>query len=79
MPLAPGGRGWTKTPRVVGDSSQTQMNYSSQVVDLTQAQEYVGYAAEGFQGYDRMEEDDRFYQPQEEAEGTQVPSINSYL
>lgn len=42
------------------------------MVYLTQAQEYAGYAAEGFQGCDRMEEDDMFYQPHEEAEGEEV-------
>jgi hypothetical protein len=51
--------------RLVGGSSQSQMDYS-QVVDLTQAHEYAGYT-EGFAGYDRMEEDAIFYQPGEEA------------
>ena len=36
------------------------------MVDPTQAYEYAGYA-EGFSGYDRMEEDAMFYQPGEEA------------
>nr|ABN06119.1 hypothetical protein MtrDRAFT_AC150800g34v2 [Medicago truncatula] len=40
------------------------MDYSSQVVDPTQTYEYV----ERFQGYDRMEEENIFYQPQEEEE-----------
>jgi hypothetical protein len=35
------------------------------VVDPTQAHEYAGYA-EGFEGYDRMEEEAMFYQPEEE-------------
>jgi hypothetical protein len=36
------------------------------VVDPTQAHRYVGYA-KGFEGYDRMEEEAMFYQPEEEA------------
>jgi len=40
------------------------MDYSSQVVDPTQTYEY----AKGFQGYDRMEDGNMFYQPQEEEE-----------
>ena len=36
------------------------------MVDPTQAQEYTGYA-EGFDGYDWMEEDSMFNQPGEEA------------
>jgi hypothetical protein len=40
--------------------SQPHMDYSSQVVDLTQVHEYAGYAG-GFEGYDRMEEDAMFY------------------
>ena len=51
-------------PRLVGKGSQSQMDYSSQVVDPTQTYEY----AEGFQGYDRMEDENMFYQPQEEEE-----------
>jgi len=50
--------------RLVGEGSQAHIDYSSQVVDLTQTYEYV----EGFQGYDRMEEENMFYQPQEEEE-----------
>jgi len=46
------------------ESSQAQMDYSSQVVDPTQMYEY----AEGFHGYARMEEHNMFYQPQEEGE-----------
>jgi len=41
------------------------------VVDPTQAHTYVGYAG-GFEGYDRMEEEVMFYQPQEEAEDEEV-------
>ena len=48
------------------------MDYSYQVVDLTQAHQYAGYANERFQGYDRMEEEAMFYQPQEEAEDEEV-------
>jgi len=64
----------------VGTSgSQSQMDYSSQVVDPTQTYEY----AEGFQGYDRMEEESMFYQPQEEeeAEDEEVPEdvVADYL
>jgi len=51
-----------------GLGSQSQMDYSSQVVDPTQAHQYAGYAGDEFQGYDRMEEEAMFYQPQEEAE-----------
>jgi hypothetical protein len=51
--------------RLGGEGSQSLMDYS-QVVDPTQAHEYAGYA-EGFAGYDRMEEDAMFYQPKEEA------------
>jgi len=36
--------------RIVGEGSQSQMDYSSQVVDLTPAHDYVGYANEGFVG-----------------------------
>ena len=32
------------------ESSQPHMDYSSQVVDLTPAHDYVGYANEGFVG-----------------------------
>jgi len=53
-----------RDPRLVGDSSKSQMDYSSQVVDPTQTHEYVGYAG-GFEGYDRMQEEAMFYQPQE--------------
>lgn len=56
-----------RDPRLVGDSSQSQMDYSSQVVDPTQEHDYAGYA-EAFEGYDRMEEEAIFYQLQEEAE-----------
>jgi len=38
------------------ESSQSHMDYSSQVVDPTQAHDYAVYE-EGFVGYDRMEED----------------------
>jgi len=55
-----------------GSGSQSQMDYSSQVVDPTQAHQYAGYTDEGFQGYDRMEEEAMFYQPQEEAEDEEV-------
>jgi len=59
--------------RLVGEGSQSHMDYSSQVVDPTQMYEY----AEGFQGYDRIEEENMFYQPQEdkeeEAEDEEVP------
>ena len=48
------------------------MDYSYQVVDLTQAHQYAGYADEGFQGYDRLEEEVVFYQPREEAEDEEV-------
>jgi len=41
------------------------MDYSSQVVDPTPAHDYAGYADEGFVGYDQMEEDRMFYQPQD--------------
>ena len=51
--------------------SQPHMDYSSLVVDLTQAHEYAGYAG-GFEGYDQMEEEAMFYQPQEEAEDEEV-------
>jgi len=51
-----------RDPRIVGEGSQAQMDYSSQVVDPTPAHDYAGYADEGFAGYDRMEEDVMFYQ-----------------
>jgi len=57
---------------IVGEGSQAQMDYSSQVVDPTPAHDYAGYAYEGFAGYDRMEEDAMFYQPQDEAEDEEV-------
>jgi len=38
-----------RDPRLVGEGSQAQMDYSSQVVDPTQTYEY----ADRFQGYDR--------------------------
>jgi len=38
-----------RDPRLVGEVSQAQMDYSSQVVDPAQTYEY----ADGFQGYDR--------------------------
>jgi len=57
-----------RDPRVVGDSSKSQMDYSSQVLDPTEAHDYVGYAG-GFEGYSRMEEDNMFYQPREEEAG----------
>jgi len=53
--------------KLFGDSSESQMDYSSQVVDPTPAHDYAVYE-EGFAGYDRMEEKAMFYQPQEEAE-----------
>jgi len=43
------------------ESSQPQMDYSSQVVDLTPAHDYVWYADEGFVGYDRMKDERMFY------------------
>jgi len=42
------------------------------VVDLTLAHDYAGYADEDFVGYDRMEEERMFYQPQDEAEDEQM-------
>jgi len=45
------------------ESSQSHMDYSSQVVDMTPAHDYLGYADEGFVGYDRMEDERMFYQP----------------
>jgi len=60
VPLTLGGSGWTKT-------RMSQMDYSSQVVDPTSAHDYAGYE-EGFAGYDQIEEEAMFYQPQEEAE-----------
>jgi len=60
-----------RDPRLVGDTSQSQMDYSSQVVDPTPAHDYAVYE-EGFAGYDRMEEQAVFYQPQEEAEDEEV-------
>ena len=48
-----------KDPMLVGEGSQPQMDYSSQVVDPTQTYEY----AEGFQGYDWMKEKNMFYPP----------------
>jgi len=41
------------------------------VVDLTPAHDYAVYE-EGFAGYDRMEEERMFYQPQDEAEDEEV-------
>jgi len=52
-----------RDPRIVGEGSQSQMDYSSQVVDPTPAHDYVGYADESFVGYDRTEEERMFYQP----------------
>ena len=46
-----------------GSGSQSHMDYSSQVVDPTEAHQNVEYVGEGFQGYDRMEEEAMFYQP----------------
>ena len=40
-------------PRIVGKGTQSQMDYSSKVVDPTPAHDYVGYADEGFVGYSR--------------------------
>ena len=54
------------------ESSQSQMDYSSQVVDPTPAHDYVGYADDGFVGYDWMEEERMFYQPHDEAEDEEV-------
>nr|ABD33235.1 hypothetical protein MtrDRAFT_AC158464g19v2 [Medicago truncatula] len=45
-----------RDPRLVGDSSQSQIDYSSRVVDPTQAHEYVEYAG-GFEVYNRMQEE----------------------
>jgi len=59
-------------PRIVGDGSQSQMDYSSQVVDPTPAHDYAGYADEGFVGYDWMEEERMFYQLQDEAKNEEV-------
>jgi len=58
-------------PRLVGESSQAHMDYSSQVVDPTPAHDYAVYE-EGFAGYDRMEEEAMFYQPHDEAEDEEV-------
>jgi len=58
-------------PRLVGEGSQAQMDYSSRVVDPTPAHDYAVYE-EGFTGYDRMEEEAMFYQPQDEAEDEEV-------
>jgi len=55
------------------------MDYSSQVVDPTQAHQYVGYADEGFAGYDRMEEERMFYQPQDEAEDEEMADDEEVL
>ena len=57
-----------RNPRIVGEGSQTQTDYSSQVVDPTPAHDYAGYADEGFAGYDRLEEERMFYQPPPEPE-----------
>jgi len=48
--------------RIVEETSgsQSHMDYSSQVVDPTQAHEYAGYAG-GFEGYNRMEAETMFY------------------
>jgi len=63
------------------EGSQVQMDYSSQVVDPTPAHDYAGYADEGFVGYDQMEEDRMFYQPQDEADDEEVPEdvVADYL
>jgi len=61
-----------KDPRIVGEGSQSQMDYSSQVVDPTPGHDYAGYVDEGFVGYDRMEEERMFYQSQDEAEDEEV-------
>jgi len=61
-----------RDPRIVGEGSQSQMDYSFQVVDPTPAHDYAGYADEGFVGYDRMKEERMFYQPQDEAEDEEV-------
>jgi len=59
----------TRRRRDVGiggkSGSRLHMDYSK-VVDLTQAHECARYA-EGFNGYDRIEEDTIFYVPEEEA------------
>jgi hypothetical protein len=49
-----------------GSDSQAHMDYSSQVVDPTPAHDQ-GVYEEGFSGYDRMEEDQMFYQPEADA------------
>jgi len=61
-----------KDPRIVGEGSQSQMDYSSQVIDSTPAHDYAEYADEGFVGYDWMEEERIFYQPHDEAEDEEV-------
>jgi len=61
-----------RDPMILGEGSQSQMDYSSQVVDPTPAHDYAEYADEGFVGYDRMEEERIFYQPQDEAEDEEV-------
>ena len=47
-----------------GSGSQSQMDYSH-VVNPTQAHDYAGYV-EGFEGYDRMDEEAMVYRPEEE-------------
>ena len=65
--------------RIVGEGSQSQMDYSSQVVDPTPTHDYAGYADEGFVGYDWMEEERMFYQPQDEAEDEEVADDEEVL
>ena len=67
--------------RIVGEGSQSQMDYSSQVVDPTPTHDYAGYADEGFVGYDRMEDEIMFYQPQDKAKDEEVPEdvVADYL
>ena len=61
-----------RDPMIHGEGSQAHVDDSSQVVDPTPAHDYAGYADEGFAGYDPMEEDRMFYQPQDEAEDEEV-------
>jgi len=68
-----------RDPRIVGEGSQSQMDYSSQMVYPTPAHDYAGYANEGFVGYDRMEEERMFYQPQDEAEDEEVTDDEEVL
>jgi len=58
-------------PRLVGDSSQSQMDYYYQVVDPTSMHDYAMYE-EGFAGYVQMKEEAKFYQAQDEAKDEEV-------